>query len=80
MIAAELEATWCWNVQTCFLVSGFVEERNLYSTYGIHDFFKGAKVNVDVVINVDSKVLINGVSKRVGVLAFECSVNSVRSC
>jgi len=77
MVSTEFEATWCWNIQSSFLVSGFVQEWNLYSTNSVNDFLKRAEVNIDVMVNGDSEVLINGVGKCVGVLAFEGGVNAV---
>ena len=77
MIATELEATWTRNVQPGFLVSSFVKERNLDTAHCIHDFFKRAEVNIDVVVNSDSEVLIDGVGKRVGILAFKRRVDAI---
>jgi len=77
MITTELEATWPGNVQASFFVTSFVEEWNLYTADCVNNFLKRAEVNIDVVVNSDSEVLINSVGKRVWVLTFECSVNAV---
>ena len=65
MIATELEATWTRNVQASFFVTSFVEEWNLYAADCVNNFLKRAEVDIDVVVNGDSEVLINSVGKRI---------------
>ena len=79
MIARKLEATWGWHVQTCIFVAGLIQKWNADAAYSIDDFFKRTKVDVDVVINTDSKVLVNRVDELVWVLAIKSSVDTVGS-
>ena len=83
MIARKLKATRCRHVQTSFFVASLVQKRNADSAYRIDNFLKGTKVDVDVVIDTDSKVLVNRVDELVRVLAIKCSIDAVgpgRSC
>lgn len=83
MIARKLKATRCRHVQTGFFVACLVQKWNADSAYRIDNFFKRTKVDVDVVIDTDSKVLVNRVDELVWVLAIKSSVDAVgsgRSC
>ena len=77
VIARKLKATRCRHIQTSFFVASLVQKRNADSAYRIDDFLKGTKVDVDVVIDTDSKVLVNRVDELVWVFAIKSSVDAV---
>ncbi len=80
MVACKCEATCTWDVEPSFFVASFIGKRNADATNGINDFLECTEIDIDVVIDRDTKIFIDGVNKPVWVLALECSVDSVGSC
>jgi hypothetical protein len=80
MIARKCEATCTWNVEPSFFVASFIGKRNADSANGINDFLECTEIDIDVVIDCDAKILIDGVNKPVWVFALKRGVDSVRSC
>ena len=64
------------NLESGAFISGLVRKRHSYSTNCINDLFESAKVNVDVVVDRDAKVLFDCAYQTIRVLLVEIGVDA----
>ena len=59
MITSECKTSRLWNIKTSELVTCAVQERNLDTPDGFNDVFKCTEVNIDIVVDVDIKIIFD---------------------
>ena len=59
MITSECKTSWLWNIKTRALVTRAVQERNPDAANRLNDVFKCAEVNIDIVVDVDIKIVFD---------------------